>query len=145
MELIKEIETIEKKLEAIDKNPIEQNPENKRNKGTTVDMEDIPEDKKNDDIVEDKGYKYVKKEMSSTIKSFNETLDIVEPMKERRVYISDPFEAPPGANVQVGAHGGYYYEADSEQKSDDMQKDEQKDKDKKKKDSDKKDLAKPKN
>lgn len=142
MELSKEITELEKTMEAIDKskNPIEANPENKRNKGVVLDEDNVPEDKEPSDKIEDEGYIYkkTKESLCSSIKSFNEILDRVEPMKERRVYISDPFEAPPGANVQVGPHGGYYYEAESEQKFDDMAKD-----DKKKKD-DKKDLAKTK-
>jgi len=145
MELKKELEETERMLEAIEKNknPIEKNPKNNRNKGTTLDMENIPEDKECSDKTEDKEDKFVKtkESLSNVILSYNEILDRVEPMKERRVYISDPFEAPPGSNVQVGPHGGYYYEADSEQKSDDMAKDE---KDKKKNKGKNKDLAKTK-
>lgn len=107
MELNKEIIELEKQMEAIDKskNPIEKNPENKRNKGTTLDMENIPKDKECSDKTEDKEDKYVKmkKELFSTIETFNS-------LSEAKIFIDDIDDAPPGSNVQVGPRGGYYYD-----------------------------------
>ena len=110
MELNKEIQEIEKTIEAIDKskNPIEQNPTDARHKPVTPDIgEDMPEDKKPTDKYEDDG-EYKRKKMAKEI------LDDIT-MLERKIYTDDPYEAPPGANVQVGPHGGYYYELDSAQ------------------------------
>ncbi|NCU41855.1 MAG: hypothetical protein EOM19_03995 [Candidatus Moranbacteria bacterium] len=141
MELKEEITQLEKQLEAMDNNPIEKNPENKRNKGTTLKMDNIPEDKECNDKIEDKKDKFVKfeslqKELSSTIKEFNNN----PTMKEAKIFIDDPFEAPPGANVQVGPRGGYFYDT-SPTKSDDKK---GKDKDVTKDMSSSKDLAKSK-
>ena len=36
----------------------------------------------------------------------------IQPFTEKRVYISDPSQAPSGANVQQGARGGHYYDTD---------------------------------
>jgi hypothetical protein len=127
MELKEELNKVEKMLEAIekDKNPIEANPENKRNKGTTLDTDNVPYDKQNEDIIEDYEYKFAKQKkskliddmkesLSSTIKEFNN----ISTMTEAKIFIDDPFEAPPGANVQVGPRGGYFYDT-SPTKSDD--------------------------
>lgn len=36
----------------------------------------------------------------------------IQPFREKRVYISDPSQAPSGANVQMGKHGGHYYDTE---------------------------------
>lgn len=146
MELKEEITQIESQIEAIDKknNPIEKNPENKYDKGTTVKTDNIPKDKENSDKVEDETNKYVKtkESLSSTIKEFNE----IPTMKEKKVYISDPFEAPPGTNIQVGPRGSYFYDTELIQGKDSSKDDKKSDKttDEKKDKKDKKNLSKPK-
>ena len=44
-------------------------------------------------------------------KEFLHNVGIV--IAEKKIYISDPTQAPPGANVQVGPHGGHYYDSGS--------------------------------
>lgn len=47
----------------------------------------------------------------------NEISIIVDQIKflEKRMYIKDPSQAPPGAVVQQGSRGGLYYEQDEMQ------------------------------
>lgn len=143
MELKEEITQLESQIEAIDKskNPIEQNPKNYGHVPVTGEMDNIPKDKENPDKINDEGNKAVKvKEiLSSTIKEFNN----IPSMKEKKVYISDPFEAPAGTNPQVGPRGSYYYDTELIQGKDSSKDDKKSDKtsDEKK---DKKDLSKPK-
>ena len=40
--------------------------------------------------------------------------ELEKELRAKRTYISDPSEAPEGANVQEGARGGYYYEEQSD-------------------------------
>lgn len=57
--------------------------------------------------VYEKGKMKTVKEYLEGSKEFNHVL------KEARRYIKSPNEAPQGANVQKGPHGGYYYDTDS--------------------------------
>jgi len=45
--------------------------------------------------------------------------DIVKVSLDKRTYISDPSDAPEGANVEQGPQGGYYYEQGHTTESDD--------------------------
>ena len=114
-ELKSELEKLEKTIEAIDKNknPIEENPTNlKAVKPVKLDEPNVPKDKKNKDKLVDDGA-YVKK----IKQEFVENCALFNSLCEKKIYVQDPFDAPPGVNVQIGPDGGYYYEFETGQSS----------------------------
>ena len=122
MELKEEITQLESQLESMkvsektETNPIEKNPTNIRDKGTTVKMDNVPKDKEDSDKLEDEDNKFVKlkKELSESIEEFNN----LPTMEESKIFIDDFLDGPPGANIQMGPKGGFFYDTDTKKKTD---------------------------
>lgn len=90
-------------------NPIQASPLNANRKIMATGDKNVPEDKKPEDEIKQKGeqitilqYLSGKKEFTHFVKS--------NALKENRKYIKDPSQAPAGVNIQQGDRGGFYYD-----------------------------------